>query len=269
LTECFKGAWRDTGRTLLKMPVLIFVIFALMLATECIRDRLQIASQPALDAGAMSPGKSVLVLFSFGMFILTMVVSSILSVRVIRYSLFGDTPRSRDGALGRYMTLLLIAFGGILVFVLALVFATAVLIHAMKSGGATRDLKYGVLITYGVVYLLALCLIIFVWTRLSLLFPHTAAGGKIRWRSAWQDTRGHFWVMIATFGLTTLPIMIVSVVLAYVRLYALRQLDVSGLTYDISTFLSTAATVLSMVTAATCSAWVYRRFAAELQQPAV
>jgi len=262
LTDCFKGAWRDTGRVLLKMPVLIFVVFALMLVTECIRDRLQIAAHPALDADAMSRGRS-----AFGAFILTAIVSAILSVRVIRYALFGDASRSRDGALGRYILLMLIAFGGILAFLLALIVAAAVLIHTVKSSGAIRDLSYGVLGSYGAVYLLALCLIAFVWTRLSLLFPHTAAGGKIRWRSAWQDTRGHFWVMIVTFGLTILPIMIVSVVLGYVRLYALRQLDVSGLTYDIATFLSTAATVLSMITGAACSAWVYRRFATALQQP--
>jgi len=260
LSECFRGAWRDTGRALQKMPLLILVIFVLLLAAECFRDRLQISSQ----LSAESSSKVVFGLFSFGIAILSAIVASILSVKVIRYSLFGDTPPNGDGALRRYLLLLLITTVGFIVFLLAAVAVIVGLIFAMKRGGFAHGSTRQMLTISALIYALAICAGIFVCGRLSLLFPHAAAGGKLLWRHAWQDTRGHFWVVIATFFLTTLPIMIVSGSLGFLRLYAVTHFDASGLTYDIAAFLSSAATVLSVVTAGACSAWVYRRFAREL-----
>jgi MFS family permease len=261
LTECFKGSWRDTGRALLNMPQLIVVIFLLMLAEEYARDSVQ----STMAAAVSHSDKAVFALMMFAATLLAMIVGAILSVRIIRYALFGETRYSRDGSLRRYLLLSLMAAGGFVIFAIFIVLALVALNVLVEIGNVSDHARHRVFIVFAVIGVLALCGGLFLWVRLSLLFPHTAAGGQISWRSAWQATRSKFWAMLSLFILTTLPIVIISAALNFTSRHAGNFIS-GRLMHSILILLSAGASLLTTIIAAACSAWIYRLYATEMRR---
>jgi hypothetical protein len=110
---------------------------------------------------------------------------------------------------------------------------------------------------------LVVCGVSFVSARLSLLFPHTAAGGRIQWRAAWEDTRGHFWFISTAAVLAILPIVGIATVLTVIAEMLGTAGAIGSLTLGLMVVQS-VGTLLYTATGATCSVWLYRKFAAIL-----
>jgi hypothetical protein len=108
---------------------------------------------------------------------------------------------------------------------------------------------------------------IFVRVRLILFYTNTAAGGDIQWRTAWYDTQGHFWAMLAFFILILLPFTIVSGLIVIYLPHVFKNLNADGLPHDLWILVCAIIHVIAAVANAACSTWLYRRFARGLQLP--
>jgi hypothetical protein len=113
---------------------------------------------------------------------------------------------------------------------------------------------------------IALCLVTFVATRLSLLFCHVAIGRRARWRASWGDTRRHFWRIVISHFLTGLPLQACVVCLFVVtRSSAINQQALPYLFAVGLALFHSAALILG----STCSScWLYQRLARALLEPA-
>ncbi|PTB22691.1 hypothetical protein C9I57_02730 [Trinickia symbiotica] len=131
---------------------------------------------------------------------------------------------------------------------------------ALRANGFHRFQMVAFLLAIAcVVFLLAF----FVCARFSLLFCHVASGGKIRWRAAWHDTRGHCWRIVTSQFLTGLPVPLAIVVAFFMARFWVVTLAPESLPYVFSLGQSLML-VIALIVGAACSCWLYRRFAATL-----
>jgi hypothetical protein len=114
---------------------------------------------------------------------------------------------------------------------------------------------------------LVVCGVSYVSARLALLFPHTAVGGRIQWRSAWEDSRGHFWFITTAALLAILPVVGIATVLTVVAEMLATAGSIGSLTMGLMVVQS-VGTLLYTATGATCSVWLYKKFAAILRAEA-
>jgi hypothetical protein len=265
LGECFKGAWRDAGRAFRAMPTLFLVAFALVFVTMAAGSiflseqgaSLSLASTGMTHAAALSN-----LLTSLATNLVQSIVIAVLAVQVIRFALAaeGDAQPMRlwDAGFRRYF---LLCVATLLAYVAAAV-GVLLVVFILRLAGLTGGSSYAVAATLAV---LAICGMSYVSARLALLFPHTASGGPLQWRAAWNDSRSHFWTISTTAVMVILPVMAVSTVFAVVLELMGTDGSSGALSYALL-IVQSAATLFYAATTATCSVWLYRRFAAELLQ---
>lgn len=277
LGQCFRGSWRDTGRAIRAMPTLFMIVFALVFLTlagsSAFLDTQQAASftTPGRAFGShASVSNSV---STIAIEFVQWVVLAVLAVQVIRFAMAASADpaaamdkhvqvpalRLWDAGVRRYLVLCIVMAGAYVAMAVGIVLVVLVL----RVVGVTGGSSYAASATLAV---LALCGMSYVWARLSLLFPHTASGGQLQWRAAWSDSRSHFWMIATTAVVVILPVMAVSTVIS-VMAELMGAADSGGaVTYGVL-IIQSAATLLYAATTATCSVWLYRRFAAQLVRP--
>jgi hypothetical protein len=279
LGQCFRGSWRDTGRAIRGMPALFLIAFVLVGLTiagsSAFLDPSDAAATLTATGGALgrhaSMGNSLtLIAIEF----VQWVVLAVLAVQVIRYAMSASAEPGADSRIhGQVPAIRLWDAGVRRYFVLCILMATAyvgmavgvvLVVLVLRLLGVTGSSSYAASATLAV---LGLCGMSYVWARLSLLFPHTATGGQLRWRAAWNDSRTHFWMIATTAVVVILPVMAVSTIIS-VMAELMQTLDsVAAVTYGVLVIQS-AATLLYAASTATCSVWLYRRYAAQLVQAA-
>jgi hypothetical protein len=268
LGQCFKGAWRDAGRAARAMPALFLVAFVLVFATMA-AGSVFLTEQGAtlsLTQTGMTRGAALSnLLTSLATNLVQSVVIAVLAVQVIRFAMAADSEaqpmRLWDAGFRRYF---LLCVATLLAYVAAAVGVVLVVI-VLRVAGLTGGSSYAAAATLAV---LAICGMSYVSARLALLFPHTASGGLLQWRAAWRDSRSHFWTISTTAVMVILPVMAVSTVFAVILELMGTDASTGALSYGLL-IVQSAATLFYAATTATCSVWLYRRFAAELVQTGV
>jgi hypothetical protein len=282
LRQCLKGAWRDSASALRHMPIAFVLAFVAVLATGTIGYKAQFtgAASAGGSLSAMtrsSAGQAAGIdqgLLSLGVTFVQTLVLAVLAVLVIRFAMKLNTepgaastvpstpttpPAMRFGDAGvrRYFVLCIALLAGYVGATLAVI----VVWIGLRLAGLSSGTSMAATATLGV---LVVCGVSYVSVRLSLLFPHTAAGGRIQWRAAWEDTRGHFWFIGTAAVLAILPIIAIATVLTMIaEMLATLGSDVS-LTMGLM-LVQSVGTVLYTATGATCSVWLYRKYGAILK----
>jgi hypothetical protein len=271
LSQCLRGAWRDAASALRHMPTLFLLAFVLVLATGVAGYQVQLSapasasSLTSITNGSAGLGNS---LKSLGLTFLQSLVIAVLAVQVIRFAMTlgvepgassSSTPSTHlwDAGFRRYFLLCI-------VLVAAYVGATAAVVIAwigLRLAGLSSGTSTAAAATLGV---LAVCGMSYVSARLALLFPHTAAGGRLQWRAAWEDSRGHFWAISTTAVVAILPIVAIATVFTVIAEMLATAGSIGSLTVGLLVVQS-VVTLLYTATTATCSVWLYRRFGAVLR----
>jgi hypothetical protein len=258
--QCFRGAWKDTGLAILNRPVAALITFALLMTYGYMRYELR-SSLSASALSGLSPQDHLLRLLLVLCSLMQWVAMTGLSVQVMRYSLFGaESSRSFgffDKGFRRYLRLSSV----LVVFTIVLATAWVLLgVFALHRLGYTRRLILPVTILS---ILVVAGILIFFYTRLSLLFCNAAIGARASWGAAWSDTHGHFWSITFTHFVTNLPNVGFAIVFAVVSRFVSRQVSADTFAYwsAVGTALSWTIVISS---SAACSAWLYRRFSSRM-----
>ena len=280
LRQCLKGAWRDAASAVRNMPIVFLVAFVAVLATGTAGYKAQFSGMAASGSSltAMtnsSAGHSdgfTQGLISLGITFVQTLVLAVLAVFVVRFAMklsaepvaASATPtpilpatRLWDAGVRRYFLLCIALLAGYVGATLAVMIAWIGLRLAGLSSGTSMA-------GTATLAVLAVCGVSYVSARLSLLFPHTAAGGRIQWRAAWEDTRGHFWFIATAALLAILPIVGIATVLTVVAEMLAAAGSIGSLTLGLM-IVQSVGTLLYTATGATCSVWLYRKFAAILR----
>ncbi|WP_031359538.1 hypothetical protein [Caballeronia sordidicola] len=279
LRQCLKGAWRDAASAVRHMPIVFLVAFVAVLATGTAGYKAQFSGMAASGAltamTSSSAGHSdgfTQGLISLGITFVQTLVLAVLAVFVVRFAMklsaepvaASATPtpilpatRLWDAGIRRYFLLCVALIAGYVGATLAVMIVWIGLRLAGLSSGTSMaaTATLAVLVVCGVSYVSA---------RLSLLFPHTAAGGRIQWRAAWEDSRGHFWFIATAALLAILPIVGIATVLTVVAEMLAAAGSIGSLTLGLM-IVQSVGTLLYTATGATCSVWLYRKFAAILR----
>jgi len=265
LGQCFKGAWHDTGRAMRAMPTLFLVAFVLIFATMAAGSIFLNEQGMAESFTTTGPSRGAALsnlLTSLATNLVQSVVIAVLAVQVIRFAMAADAAarpmRLWDAGFRRYFMLCVATLAAYVAAAVGVVLVVIVLRVAGLTGGSS----YAAAATLAV---LAICGMSYVSARLALLFPHAASGGRLQWRAAWRDSRSHFWTISTTAVMVILPVMAVSTVFAVVAQLMGTDGSTGAMAYGLL-IVQSVATLLYAVTTATCSVWLYRRFAAELVQ---
>jgi len=276
LRQCLKGAWRDAASAVRHMPIVFLVAFVAVLATATAGYKAQfpgiaasggsltaMTSSSAGHAAGFTQG-----LISLGVTFVQTLILAVLAVFVVRFAMKLSAesaaasatsepviPATRlwDAGIRRYFLLCIALIAGYVGAMLAVVIVWIGLRLAGLSSGTSM----------ATLAVLVVCGVSFVSARLSLLFPHTAAGGRIQWRAAWEDTRGHFWFISTAAVLAILPIVGIATVLTVIAEMLGTAGAIGSLTLGLMVVQS-VGTLLYTATGATCSVWLYRKFAAIL-----
>jgi hypothetical protein len=280
LNQCLRGAWRDAGRAMRSMPALFIVAFVLVLASSIAGNQMQaVVADPAgvslapMSASAIAGAHGPALLnglASMGIALLQALVIAALAVQVIRFTMLSDVvlpdavpkPPMRlwDAGFLRYFLLCVLLVVGYVAVAITVLLVWAI----AKFSGLDSGTTFAATLTMAV---LVLCGTSYVSARLALLFPFAAAGGRLQWRAAWQDSRGHFWFISMAAVVTLLPVVAIAIVFAVIA----EMTTSSSVTGDVSVVmlvLQSVVTLLYTATTATCSVWLYRKFAAALKEMA-
>jgi hypothetical protein len=280
LRQCLTGAWRDAASAVRHMPIVFLVAFVAVLATGTAGYKAQFSGIAASDSSltemtSSSAGHAAGFtqgLISLGVTFVQTLVLAVLAVFVVRFAMklhaepatAAATPapapapmRLWDAGIRRYFLLCIALLAGYVGAALAVMIVWIGLRLAGLSSGTSMAAAatLAVLVVCGVSYLSA---------RLALLFPHTAVGGRIQWRAAWEDTRGHFWFITTAALLAILPVVGIATVLTVVAEMLATAGSIGSLTMGLMVVQS-VGTLLYTATGATCSVWLYRKFAAILR----
>jgi len=283
LRQCLKGAWRDAASAVRHMPIVFLVAFVAVLATATAGYKAQfpgmeasggsltaMTSSSAGHAAGFAQG-----LISLGVTFVQTLILAVLAVFVVRFAMKLNAepaaasttsapilPATRlwDAGIRRYFLLCIALIAGYVGAMLAVVIVWIGLRLAGLSSGTSMAAT-------ATLAILVVCGVSYVSARLSLLFPHTAAGGRIQWRAAWEDTRGHFWFITTAAVLAILPIVGIATVLTVIAEMLATKGSTGGMTMGLMVVQS-VGTVLYTATGATCSVWLYRKLAAILKTEA-
>lgn len=279
LSRCLKGTWRDAASALRHMPTLFLLAFVLVLGTGMAGYQVQTSAQvSASSLTSMTHGGAALgnSMKSLGLTFLQSLVIAVLAVQVIRFAMtlgaeqgaassstsfstssFTSSTRFWDAGFRRYFLLCIVLFA-------AYVGATTAVVIAwigLRLAGLSSGTSMAAAATLGV---LAVCGMSYVSARIALLFPHTAAGGRLQWRAAWEDSRGHFWAISTTAVVAILPIVAIATVFTVIAEMLARAGSIGSLTVGLL-IVQSVVTLLYTATTATCSVWLYKRFGAGLK----
>jgi len=279
LRQCLKGAWRDAASAVRHMPIVFLVAFVAVLATATTGYKAQfpgiaasggsltaMTSSSAGHAAGFTQG-----LISLGVTFVQTLILAVLAVFVVRFAMKLSAepvaapassapvlPATRlwDAGIRRYFLLCIALIAGYVGAMLAV----AIVWIGLRLAGLSSGTSMAAAATLAV---LVVCGVSYVSARLSLLFPHTAAGGRIQWRAAWEDTRGHFWFITTAAVLAILPIVGIATVLTVIAEMLATTGSAGSLTMGLM-IVQSVGTLLYTATGATCSVWLYRKFAAIL-----
>jgi hypothetical protein len=107
---------------------------------------------------------------------------------------------------------------------------------------------------------LTICALSYMSARLALILPHISIGGRLEWRAAWQDSRGHFWAIAYVACLASIfPNYILEKGLMFAIGQHFFSTEVAPILHAGLRTLTTAAT------AAYCG-WLYRCYSNELRR---
>ncbi len=270
--QCFKGAWTDGTRAIIEHPVFTLAVFALMLCLASFQLQFH-PYLPGMDPAARLHASVI----QFGLTLLHGLLVSCLAVHATRFSLDnGASSRLKwliDGTWLRYIGLF-VGLGFVIAFAIAataLICAFGVAFLSKTSG--VRLAPFAGMLSVAVPLSVLAVLGTYPICRISLLFCHIAFGGKLAWRAAWNDSRGHVWSMIGTHLLVSLPFFAMLIVLVLIG----RQTFISGLANSVNAahgfdgsigswvaLVQTLWTIIGISVGASCSAWLYRRFASTI-----
>jgi hypothetical protein len=274
LNHCLKGAWRDAASALRHMPVPFLLVFVAVLATGIAGYEVQLSApaSAAFLSSSMTAGNVAQATAlgysatSLGISFVQCLVLAALAVQVIRFAMtlnlepgadsFTPSTRLWDAGFRRYFLLCIVLVAAYVAATIAVVIAWI----GLRLAGLSSGTSMAAAATLAV---LAVCGVSYVSARLALLFPHTAAGGRLQWRAAWEATRGHFWVITTTALVAILPIVAIATVLSIIAEMLVAASSIGSLTVGLLVVQS-VATLLYTATAATCSVWLYRKFGADL-----
>jgi hypothetical protein len=284
LRQCLTGAWRDAASAVRHMPIVFLVAFVAVLATGTAGYKAQFsglaASESSLTAMTSSSAGHAAGftqgLISLGVTFVQTLVLAVLAVFVVRFAMklraepavVAPTPASApaftpppmriwDAGIRRYFVLCIALLAGYVGAALAVMIAWI----GLRLAGLSSGTSMAAAATLAV---LVVCGVSYVSARLALLFPHTAVGGRIQWRAAWEDTRGHFWFITTAALLAILPVVGIATVLTVVAEMLAAAGSIGSLTMGLMVVQS-VGTLLYTATGATCSVWLYRKFAAILK----
>jgi hypothetical protein len=280
LRQCLTGAWRDAASAVRHMPIVFLVAFVAVLATGTAGYKAQFSGIAASDSSltemtSSSAGHAAGFtqgLISLGVTFVQTLVLAVLAVFVVRFAMklhaepatAAATPapapapmRLWDAGIRRYFLLCIALLAGYVGAALAVVIVWI----GLRLAGLSSGTSMAAAATLAV---LVVCGVSYVSARLALLFPHTAVGGRIQWRAAWEDTRGHFWFITTAALLAILPVVGIATVLTVVAEMLATAGSIGSLTMGLMVVQS-VGTLLYTATGATCSVWLYRKFAAILR----
>lgn len=253
--QCARDAWRDTGKIFFRIPTWIAIAaLALLLANilpltfwHAHGSRSNVAGLVKLVTVA---GRS-LVTIALAVLVTQQLMQSEREVRL--RSIFGKEFR-------RYMRVSALLALGYSLFAIILIFGGFLILRNV----GIRHAQWIITTLYASAIV---CVSVFFTARFSLIFCHVALGGKMRWRAAWIDSRGHFWHIALYHVLTGLPLGI-GVVLLFVigRLahHAIAPIFVAYLT----ALAQAVFLPLGIIVGTACSCWLYRHLAATLLEQA-
>jgi len=249
--ECVKRTWSSAWQAATQMPLLVAGTFALYAALGWFG----LAGRPVPVEG-VTPSAALVATGNLAS-ILNALIYLWFTLKVSRFVLLGEQatplmpgaakPLLRTFIVSVVMTASLVALGLALWFVL----------RPQHQGGSAF------------LTLVVIAIWMFVATRLSLLYPAVAIGGRIALGAAWRDTRGHFWSMFGVVVVTALPIPVCGTAI-------MIALGRAGITPEIAqrpgwlTALAvgqSVGTVLFALVSTTALAWLYRRYANALPAP--
>lgn len=250
--QCVTGAWVDAWRITRRSPLFIALLVAGVYFLDLERSTVKAAHANVLPTfGALAL-----------LWVLQALLLSIAIVQVHRFILLDEPPVSRHAFLGgAYWRYVVVAYGVSCLAIVGVVIAALVffgLSWAIESHSPGR----GGLAVFAVV----MCWL-YAWflMRMSLMYTQASLGRPLRWRAAWRDTRGNMrkiygtqCVLSITIAFALLPVIILKFTII-AMLGADSRLAVTQLFSDL-------IAVWAALLFSACSAWIYRRFAAELLQ---
>ena len=252
--DCIWETWAETWKSVSRRPSAVVIALAVLLVANFALVALDHMHGPIPLTSASRLLRSVLGLAKSA-------VTLALPVQVIQQIMLGEHKFRVGSVFGRefwrYLllgTIIGLAFCAVAFVVIG---GSFLVLHASGFGhGGTR-------LPLVLLSLVVFCLMMFVATRLSLLFCHVALGGTMRWRASWMDTRGYFWRIVISHFLTALPIQICAGCLLFLGGTASRAMGMEVQSYLFAIAYSLYV-VVGMTVGAACSCWLYRRFAKTL-----
>ncbi len=257
LKECFNGAWRDAGRSVLNRPGLFVLLIGYALSM-CIRVQMQLDEAAGTSIMGHAPIRLMCSLVQAATWIG-------LPVQAARYVLLGPSQarasRFFDRGFWRYWRVCLVI--GLAVGAVGL--AGALSLYLVARGLGHQLDRTSLLLVIVVAALFAAALLIYVSARMCLLLCHVAIGGSARWRAAWRDTRGQFWRIWGTQFVVALPLSVVPIVCYILAPPVLRTLGGNSTTWFFGIISGVSVAVWCTVNVSS-SAWLYRRYANEIRE---
>ncbi|QGZ66686.1 hypothetical protein [Paraburkholderia acidisoli] len=251
--QCVKGAWRDGWRFAMHRPVFTLAVFAMAWLAPY--------AETVLPPDSIPPFRFMTWLPLGAFELIRAAMFPVLVVQAVHYLLIeqrdahAELPDHRHAL--RYGVL---AYGMVVLF-LAIIAAGislavgAVLVQAHFWPAVWIDVTQFIVASA----IMAVVVALFVCGRLSLLTTHVAAGGRLRLRDAWIDTRGHCLSIWFTQMAALLPVIVVASLAIYFADTARRH----GFA-DATTCVLALAAVCGVCVSAACSCWLYTRYAAVL-----
>jgi hypothetical protein len=252
--RCARDAWSEGGRFVQHKPLAVAIGSLALLACDIVSVVLSHSHRPFSPISASPILEAVILLVSS-------VVVTALPIQVMQEIILGERePRTRP-VFGR-------EFWRYLALCLTIGLGCTVLASVVIGGGFLLTDSFGIhfieagsqWVVWGVI---ALCLVTFVATRLSLLFCHVAIGRAIRWRAAWHDTRGHFWLIFVSHFLTIAPLNAFVIVVSTIDHVSFETTNRRAIPYLLAVGTSLCSSA-GLIVSATCACWLYQRLARTL-----
>ncbi|CAM2168650.1 Glycerophosphoryl diester phosphodiesterase membrane domain-containing protein [Paraburkholderia sacchari] len=247
--ECVKHAWGSAREAFTSMPALVlgtFVAYAVL-------GGLALAGRPLPGEGE-GPSAGLVLLANLAS-LFNALVYVWFTLKVYRFVLLGE-PATPLIASSAKPLLRIVALGLVMMLALVGIAAAFWLVLRPRHEGGVAFLS----LIVGAIW-------IFIGVRLSLLYPSLAIGGRFAPGAAWRDSRGHFWSVLGVSCVAALPLLACGVL-------ALIGLGAAGVTpEDVKTpawitVLAIGQSVVNVTFAlltSTALAWLYRRYANELE----
>jgi hypothetical protein len=257
LKECMAGAWRDAGHLIRQRPLLIVVSVAILFFIHVVEESVQVhvLAYPMLTLSALC-----------GLGLIRFLCMSAITVQGLRYVLVGNNAVGARTFVGRDFWRYCGVTYGLAISMAAI--ALSIIIAVIETLHA-----FGIYAHFNALFAtmggIALVIALWVYLRISLLPSHVAIGKPVGWRAAWRDTRGH---ALSIFG-TWLAIIAPLIGLAILVSVAIALIAITAHDHNLVPLMALTHAVLlvpALAVFSAGSAWIYRRYAAQLlaQSPA-